>query len=173
MTPGELVRVQKYLSMCGVCSRRKAEEAIGRGDVTIDGGAAKIGQSVAIGKNLGSFCGESIVQRKKKAPLVLALHKPRGYVCTHCDQHRSKSENIYALLPMYKDKKLVCCGRLDVGSEGLVILTDDGDLAAKLMHPSKSVEKFYNVRIDKPLEDAHRKKLIEGIVDGEELLKIN
>ncbi|MDR2667555.1 MAG: rRNA pseudouridine synthase [Puniceicoccales bacterium] len=173
MVSGESLRLQKYLSMCGVCSRRKAEEAIARGDVTVDGEVAKAGQSVTVGRSAVSFCGEDVVPPRKKSPIVLALNKPSGYVCTHGDPHHRSSENIYALLPMYRQMKLICCGRLDKESEGLVIVTDSGAIAAKLMHPSKMVEKFYAVTLDKPLAPKHRKQLEGGIVDGGELLKIH
>jgi 23S rRNA pseudouridine2605 synthase len=169
----ESLRLQRYLSMCGVCSRRKAEAAIMGGEVTVDGVAAKIGQTVLPGKTLVSFRGESVAPPKIKQSTVLAIHKPRGYVCTHGDPHHSSGGTIYALLPMYTHRKLICCGRLDMESEGLVIVTDDGSLAAKLMHPSGMIEKFYAVTVDRPLDEAHRRLLVGGIVDGGELLRVH
>lgn len=167
------MRLQRYLSLCGVCSRRRAEEAILLGEVLVDGQRAIPGTSIRPGESTVTFRGEEICPPKKKIPTVFALHKPRGYLCTHGDPHHDGGGTIYALLPLHKQRKLICCGRLDKDSEGLVLLTDDGSLAFTLSHPSAGIEKLYRVTIDKPLEEKHKKTLSAGIGDGGEWLTLH
>jgi 23S rRNA pseudouridine2605 synthase len=79
-------------------------------------------------------------------------------------------QTIYALLPLHRSHKLICCGRLDKDSEGLVILTNSGELAAKLSHPSGGLKKYYRVSLSVPLNEQHRKKMLAGVTcDGEVL----
>lgn len=173
MADGQSMRLQRYISLCGTCSRRRAEEAILQGEVLVDGQRAQLGMSIRIGASTVTFRGEDICLPKKKISTVIALYKPRGYLCTHRDPHHGDQETIYALLPLHKQRKLICCGRLDKDSEGLVLLTDDGALAAALLHPSRRVEKIYHVTIDKPLEENHQRVLRGGVDDGGEWLTLH
>jgi 23S rRNA pseudouridine2605 synthase len=166
----KLQRIQKFLSTCGVCSRRKGEEAVRKGLVTINGRAAAIGQLVNQRSDVISFEGEIICIKKQQQLILIALNKPRGYVCTHSDPNCHVGDTIYSLLPLYRDHKLICCGRLDKESEGLVLLTNDGNLAAQLSHPSSGISKHYNVEINVPLREVHRRAMLRGIdADGEAL----
>jgi 23S rRNA pseudouridine2605 synthase len=160
---GQRQRIQKFLSVQGVCSRRSGEKAILERRVSVNGQPATIGQLVDPQQDTVAFDGETIRPRAHQKLILLALHKPRGYVCTHCDPHCPAAGTIYSLLPDYDDVKLVCCGRLDKDSEGLVLLTNDGALAAKLLHPSSGVAKHYRVEIHTPLEESHRKALLDGV----------
>jgi 23S rRNA pseudouridine2605 synthase len=166
----DAVRLQKFLASAGLCSRRKAEEMIVRGEVAVDGLPAVLGMKVHPGEQIVTVAGQEIRHRKRSTPTVLALHKPRGYECTHFSPHCSAESTIYTLLPLYDNHRLICCGRLDRDSEGLVLLTDDGDLAARILHPSNGVEKFYRVLVDIPLRERDRKDLLAGIVDGDDRL---
>jgi 23S rRNA pseudouridine2605 synthase len=170
--PGKGLRLQKYLSMAGVCSRRHGEEAILRGEVSVDGKPAVLGMRIFPGGQVVTFCGEEVRPGAARRRTVLALNKPRGYICTHSDPLHRAEETIYALLPLYNGCKLICCGRLDKDSEGLVLLTDDGNLASRLMHPSCGVGKHYRVAIDQPLQERHREVLLKGIHDQGDLLTL-
>ena len=103
-----------------------------------------------------------------KEPLIVAFHKPRGFVCTREDE--LGRETIYALLPETL-RSLHHVGRLDRDSEGLLILTNDGDLSQQLMHPSKSVEKEYLVTSNQAFENAHLDQFLEGVYTPEGKLK--
>jgi 23S rRNA pseudouridine2605 synthase len=160
---GQRQRIQKFLSVQGVCSRRSGEKAILERRVHVNGQPATIGQLIDPQRDTIAQDGEVIRPRMHLKLILLALHKPRGYVCTHCDPHCPAAGTIYSLLPDYNDVKLICCGRLDKDSEGLVLLTNDGALAAKLLHPSSGIAKHYRVEIHMPLEECHRRALLKGV----------
>ncbi|TLD72401.1 rRNA pseudouridine synthase [Phragmitibacter flavus] len=150
------MRLNKYLSACGLGSRRGSEELISTGQVTINGDVClNLGTKV-------SDTDEVVVHGKKVKPLkgvVIVLHKPRGFVCTRRDER--DRETLYNLLPE-KFVTLHHVGRLDKESEGLILLTNQGDLSHELLHPSKGVEKEYEVVIEEPFDPANLTKLIKG-----------
>jgi len=154
------IRLQKFLSQEGICSRRKAEELIRSGCVEVDGEIAEIGQSVVPGSSVVKVDGKRILA-KQQEHLTLALNKPRHYVCTHSDPHQDQT--VFDLLPkQWHDPRLVCAGRLDKDTEGLLILTTDGDLAQRLTHPSQRVVKRYQVRVQRDLAKEDIPKLLRG-----------
>ena len=103
--------------------------------------------------------------------ITLAVHKPRGLVCSNDDPHNT--ETIFDLLPPQLAKlRFFCAGRLDKDSEGLVIITTDGDLANRLMHPSGVVVKRYHVRLEEPFPAARVVRLLRGVVIEGERLKV-
>lgn len=154
------VRLQKFLSQSGVCSRRKAEEMIAEGRVEIDNRTAEIGESIIPGSAVIKVDGKRIIARQQE-PLTLALNKPRHYVCTHSDPHQDQT--VFDLLPkQWQDPRLVCAGRLDKDTEGLLILTTDGDFAQRLTHPSKRVVKRYQVRVHREMTKDDIPKLLRG-----------
>ena len=161
----EGLRLNKFLALCGVGSRRKCDELIQAGRVEINGSPCV---------NLGTRVSDSDHVRldgKRVAPkesVVIALHKPRGFVCTRGDEHGR--DTIYALLPG-RLRTLHHVGRLDLDSEGLLILTNDGDLSQRLMHPSKSVEKEYLVTADQAFQTEHLEQFLAGIYSPEGKLK--
>ncbi|HWA85519.1 MAG TPA: pseudouridine synthase [Opitutus sp.] len=166
--PAEPVRLQKYLADAGVCSRRAAEAAIARGEVWVNGEPATLGQKVTPGIDRITTGGRSV--RSTPQPRVtLAVHKPRGLVCSNDDPHNP--ETIFSVLPREFSKlRFFCAGRLDKDSEGLVILTTDGDLAHRLMHPSNVVVKRYHVILEKPFPARRLPLLVKGVlVEGERL----
>src|SRR5436190_4609963 len=147
MPSAEPIRLQKYLADAGVCSRRAAEALIAQGEVWINGTAATLGQKITPGVDKVTVSGKSI--RPTAQPLItVAVHKPRGLVCSNDDPHHAAT--VFELLPREFSKfRFFCAGRLDLDSEGLVILTTDGDLANRLMHPSNVVVKRYHVTLAK------------------------
>jgi 23S rRNA pseudouridine2605 synthase len=164
----EPVRIQKFLADSGVCSRRAAEALIAQGEVWINAAAATPGQKVTPGVDKVTVSGKS-VRATPQRRVTLAVHKPRGLVCSNDDPHNP--DTIFGLLPPELAKlRLFCAGRLDKDSEGLVILTTDGDLANRLMHPRNTVVKRYAVRLQKPFPRDRLPLLRRGVIaEGERL----
>jgi 23S rRNA pseudouridine2605 synthase len=158
-------RLNKYLASCGVGSRRNCDELIQAGRVEVNGSPCiNMGTRINPGDHVR-------VDGKRVAPkdaLIVAFHKPRGYVCTREDE--LGRDTIYTLLPESM-RALHHVGRLDRDSEGLLILTNDGDLSQQLMHPSKSVEKEYLVTSNQAFENQHLDQFLEGVYTAEGKLK--
>lgn len=168
MSSPEPIRLQKYLADAGICSRRAAEALIAQGQVWVNGTAASLGQKVTPGVDRITTGGKAV--RSTVQPRVtLAMHKPRGLVCSNDDPHNP--ETIFTVVPREFSKlRFFCAGRLDKDSEGLVILTTDGDLAHRLMHPSNIVVKRYHVILEKPFSAKRLGLLVKGVtVEGERL----
>ncbi|MDR0595779.1 MAG: rRNA pseudouridine synthase [Puniceicoccales bacterium] len=173
---GEIMRLQKFLAHCGLCSRRKAEELIDSMCVTINGEVASVGVSVDIGKDIVKVNGKKISSNSAlagtKVPLVLMLNKPKGYVCSHYDKFNERT--IFDLIPKhYCKNRLLFCGRLDKDTTGLILLSDDGGFVQKISHPSANIKKHYEVIISRPLEDGIISKLLQGINGGGEFIKFD
>ena len=135
----EPIRLQKYIADCGLCSRRAAEAAIAEGRVAVDGLPATIGQKIDPQRQAVTFDGAP-VRREGSERHYLLLNKPRGVVTTLSDEKGRRS--VYDLvrdLPY----RVYPVGRLDMYSDGLLLLTDDGDLAAFLTHPRHETDKRY------------------------------
>jgi len=159
----EPIRLQKYLAERGVASRRGAEELIRAGRVTINGRKAEIGMSVDPQDDLVAVDGKSLNQKRDR-PVVLMLHKPRGYVTTMDDPHAART--VAELVADYPARTFPV-GRLDKDSEGLLLMTNDGALANALMHPSSHIAKVYRVTLRGQVNDRQRDKLTAGmILDG-------
>ncbi len=158
-------RLNKFLASCAVGSRRKCDELIQAGRVEVNGSPC-----LNMGTRIGS--GDHVrVDGKRVVPkdfVVIAFHKPRGFVCTREDE--LGRETIYSLLPQ-KLRALHHVGRLDRDSEGLLILTNDGDLSQQLMHPSKSVEKEYLVTANQAFENQHLDQFLAGVYTPEGKLR--
>ncbi|MFM7605596.1 MAG: pseudouridine synthase [Prosthecobacter sp.] len=155
------MRLNRYLSQCGVASRRGAEQIILEGRVSINGHViTNLATQVAPD--------DKVVVDGKPAqaelPVVIAINKPRGYICSHGDTHERMT--IYDLLPL-KYQNLHHVGRLDKESEGLILMTNRGDLSHRLMHPSMGAEKEYEVVVDQPLHPDVLAKLIKGMMTEE------
>ncbi len=162
------LRLQKFLADSGVCSRRAAEALIAQGEVWVNGAAATPGQRVTPGEDRVTVGGKS-VRAAAQPKLTFALHKPRGLVCSNDDPHNP--DTIFDLLPRELAKhRFFCAGRLDKDSEGLVIITTDGDLANRLMHPRHTVVKRYHVRLKEAFPRSRLPLLLRGVViEGERL----
>lgn len=152
----EKVRLNKYLARCGVCSRRDADKLIAEGKVLVNGKEAVTGQLVGDtdtvqigGKVLGETC------RK----VVLACYKPVGVTCTERDVHAKRK--ITDLIPY--PVRVTYAGRLDKDSEGLLLMTNDGDLIDAMMRGSNRHEKEYLVKVNREITDAFLSKISQGV----------
>ncbi len=157
----ELTRLNKYLSEVGVCSRREADRLIEAGKVTVDGHIAVMGEKVngtevivCSGKPVGKSAGE-----KSSKPVLLMVNKPQGVVCTTSDKDRATT--IIELIQY--PTRVYPIGRLDKDSEGLVLLTNQGNLANEIMHAGNFHEKEYEVTVSQPYNAAFLKKMREGV----------
>ena len=153
----ELKRLNKYLSEAGYCSRREADRLIDAGRVTINDVIPEMGTKVASG-DVVKVDGE-IVGKRKKDFVYLAFNKPVGIVCT--TDTRVEKDNIidYINYP----KRIFPIGRLDKPSEGLILLTDDGDIVNKILRASNNHEKEYVVTVDRPISQTFIERMAGGI----------
>lgn len=166
----EPLRIQKFIAESGLCSRRAAEALIANGEVYVNGQPASIGQKIDPSADKVTVRGKPL-RPHAQPKLTLVMHKPRGVVCSNSDPHADQT--IFDLLPReWARLRLFCAGRLDKDSEGLVILTSDGDLANKLMHPSNLVVKRYYVSLEEPFPAGRLRQLIRGVIIEGEHLKV-
>ena len=164
----EGIRINKYLSQAGVLSRRKADEAVDRGDITINGRVAISGDKVTPG-DVVEYLGKPVTVEKVER-VILAYNKPLGLVCT---SKEADKDSIFRKLD-YPDM-LYYVGRLDKNSQGLLLLTNDGELANQIQKARNNHEKEYVVRVDKPLTAAFVKGMMSGVpleVDGEDKIRV-
>lgn len=156
------IRLQKYLSECGVASRRKAEEMIAAGKVKVNGKPASIGDKINPKHDTVVVAGKKI--RKSKKNTYIMLHKPRGFITTLSDEMGRKC---VAQLVEDIGTRVYPVGRLDRDSEGLLLLTDDGEFANALTHPTHHVPKTYRVTVRPTITDEQITALTTGIeIDG-------
>lgn len=146
-------RIQKIISNAGWCSRRKAEDLIKAGKVRVNNQQATIGDT-ATEQDTITIEGKHLPKQKK---LYLMLHKPKGYECTL--DMRKKSVLSLIRLP----ERLYPVGRLDKNTTGLLLLTNDGTFANKVMHPSKKITKTYLAKLDQPIPGETIAKLNKGV----------
>lgn len=160
----QYVRLQKMLADCGVASRRKSEELIRNGVVKVNGKVAEIGDKVDPYSDKVYVRGKRVTAAAKPKHRYIMLNKPRGYVTTMSDERGRKCiaeliENI--------DERVYPIGRLDKDSEGMLLLTNDGEFANHIMHPKKHVNKVYRVTVRPTITEEMVEKLQTGIViDG-------
>ncbi len=152
-----LQRIQKILAQAGIASRRKAEQLISQGRVMVNGKVAKLGQSADPDKDKVTVNGKLVVLEKK---VYIVLNKPRGYVTTVEEKFGMRTIMDLVKVP----QRVFPVGRLDKDTEGLLLLTNDGDFANKLTHPRFEVEKEYFVVLDKPVGVEVAEFLGRGVV---------
>ncbi len=163
------MRINKFLATSGVASRRASDKLITEGVVKINGKVCSCGDDVDLSKDSVTVNGKLVNVVKKYEYYI--MNKPKGYVCTVKDDKDRKT--VMDLLPQ-KMKRLFPVGRLDYDTEGLLILTNDGDLTFKLTHPKNEVPKTYLVKTEKPVSEEDLSKLRSGvIVDGIKTKKCN
>lgn len=155
------VRINKYLSEAGVCSRREADRQIEAGAVTVDGVCARPGTRVLLGQTV-CFQGRSVSQEEER--ILLAFHKPAGIVCT-----AEKREKNNVIDYIHYPKRIYPVGRLDKDSEGLLLLTNQGDLVNKIMRAGNMHEKEYLVTVNKPITES----FLRGMAGGVPLVELN
>lgn len=160
MSPGDRtpMRVQKYISRAGVASRRQAEVMLGQGRITINGKrVTALGARIVPGRDTVSVDGRVVRPAPRR---WVVFHKPAGALCTRSDPHGG--ETVYDLLPEWAGG-LRYVGRLDRDTSGLLLLTNDGDLAARLAHPSGRVEREYLAGVAGRVTAAALRRLRRGV----------
>lgn len=157
-------RLQKLLSAAGICSRRRAEEYIQQGRVTVNGKPAALGDRADPGRDTIALDGKAIGRRRERR--VLMLYKPRGVVTTLSDE---KGRPTVAALVSGCGGRVWPVGRLDMDSEGLLLLTDDGELTNTLLHPRHEVEKEYLVWVSPFRPEAVEELARPMTLDGQRL----
>ena len=157
----------KYLSNCGAASRRKAEELIRSGHVAVNGNI-ECNPAFKVAENMIVSLNGTQLSLPEKHHYIL-LHKPRGYVCSNADAH---AEKLAVELIGIPGVRLVSAGRLDKESEGAIIFSDDGEFINFLAHPRYGVLKQYEVFTVRPISALWQKKMVSGITDDGENLKV-
>lgn len=151
----EGTRINKYLAECGVCSRREADKLIESGKVLVNGQPATMGTRVTDADEVR--VGKKVLGKAKK--VVLAFYKPIGVTCTEKDKYADKIVNDYVKYPV----RVTYAGRLDKDSEGLLLLTNDGDLIEAVMRGVHQHEKEYIVKVNKEITEDFRQKMAAGV----------
>ena len=158
---GKPTRINRFLADCGLGSRRSCEKIITEGRVTING-------DVCISLSTRVEQGDEVIVDGKKltpqnTPINILLYKPQNYICTRNDPENSPT--IFELLPKHlmQQRNIHYAGRLDYNSEGLIILTNSGEISQQLSHPNSKVEKEYLVTLSKPFNIDDRDRLINGL----------
>lgn len=149
------IRLNKYLSEAGVCSRREADVLIASGKVTVDGKVATTGMKVAEGQKV--CVGKKPVE-KKSDMVLLVVNKPAGIVCT---EEKREKNNIIRFLNY--PTRITYIGRLDKDSEGLLLMTNNGDIINKMMRAGNMHEKEYKVTVNKPVTSEFIEKMAAGV----------
>lgn len=152
----EQIRLNKWLGDAGFCSRREADRLIAEGRVTVDGRTAVTGMKISERQQVACD-GKPVV--REDAPVLLAVHKPRGVVCTTSDKDRA--ENIVEFLKY--PVRIYPVGRLDKDSEGLLLMTNQGDLVNRILRAGNGHEKEYMVRVDRPVTGEFLKAMAAGV----------
>ena len=143
----EPIRLQKFLSDCGILSRRAAEAEILAGRVLVNGVPARLGDKVEPETDNVEYRGKTVLPRGDKSHCYVMLNKPRGIVTTAHDEKGRASVTDLVKIPSVR---LYPIGRLDMDSDGLLLLTDDGELTNQLTHPRHQIPKIYHVKISCP-----------------------
>lgn len=164
-----LVRLQKYMAESGIASRRKSEELIVAGKVKVNGVTASIGDKINPRKDIVSVDGRKLTAVKDS--VYIMLHKPRGFITTMSDEMDRKC---VAELISDVGARVYPVGRLDKDSEGLLLLTNDGEFANNMTHPSKHVPKTYRVTVRPDITEEQINRFMTGImIDGKMTLPAN
>lgn len=158
---GQGIRINKFLSEAGVCSRREADRQVAEGNVTVDGKTAEIGTRVFPGQSV-YYCGRMV--QKEEEMILIAFHKPVGIVCT-----AEKREKNNVIDYIHYPKRIYPIGRLDKDSEGLLLLTNNGDIVNKMMRAGNMHEKEYVVTVNKPITES----FLRGMAGGVPLVELN
>lgn len=152
------IRLNKYLSEAGVCSRREADRLVEDGRVKVDGMLAAVGMQLTEGQQV-TLDGRIIRRTAKDRTVLLAVNKPRGVVCSEVSQGGDVNIIEYLNYP----ERVTYAGRLDKDSEGLLLLTNRGDIIHRMMTGSHFHEKEYEVTVDRPVTESFLKALAAGV----------
>lgn len=162
------MRINKYLAECGVASRRRSDDLVKDGCVTVNGKVATVGSEVGEGDAIAV---NGVLIKKPQKKVVYLLNKPKGYVTTVKDD--KDRPTVMKLLPE-TEYRLFPVGRLDYDTEGMLLLTNDGELAFRLTHPKNEIPKTYLVKVEGRVSDEMLAKLRQGVeIDGVKTQKAN
>lgn len=151
-------RLNKYISTCGICSRRNADELIKTGRISVNNTiVTEPGYTLDTERDTVYYDGEKLSSAKK---VYYLLNKPRGYVTTTEDE--KKRHVVTSLVPPIP--KVFPVGRLDINTTGLLLLTNDGDFSNWLLHPSRGHERIYVAVLNHPLDEDRKKQLVKGVM---------
>jgi 23S rRNA pseudouridine2605 synthase len=165
-TFSEYVRLNKYIANAGVCSRREADVLIQAGVVEVNGQViTEMGHKVGPG-DIVKYGGSTLKQEKLR---YLVLNKPKDYITTSSDPENRRT--VIHLVKNACKERIFSVGRLDRNTTGLLLFTNDGDLAKKLTHPKFNVKKLYHITLDRPVRFEHLEALREGITLHDGLIK--
>ena len=153
-----MIRLNKYMSEAGVCSRREADRLILQGRVLVDGKTAQTGMQIQEGQKV-ELDGKPVVKKKKERITLIAVNKPRWIVCSEVSQGGDQ----YIIEFLGYPRRITYAGRLDKDSEGLLLMTDDGDLINQMMRGANLHEKEYEVMVDRPFNERFLKDLEAGV----------
>ncbi len=156
----EKIRLQKYIADTGIMSRRAAEEEIKNGNVSVNGHVAELGTKIDPRNDVISYRGKRIKYEKKKYTYIM-MNKPRGYLCSTADDRGRKC--VTDLLDGV-DARVYPVGRLDLVSEGILLLTDDGELKNRLTHPKHAIGKVYRVKVAGKVSDEQMEILSSPLI---------
>lgn len=151
------MRINKYLSAQGVCSRREADRLLEAGRITVDGVTAMCGQQVD--DNSVICIDGSRISDEKPQDVLMAFNKPRGIVCTTTDNQGKNNIVDY----IGYDKRIYPVGRLDKDSDGLILLTNNGEITDKILRSVNGHEKEYVVKVNKKITDTFLKNMADGV----------
>ncbi len=173
-------RLQKYLASLGVSSRRKIEDWISQGKITVDGKVAQLGDRVTPtsqikidGRPIKTQPGKSDPKypRGKNQQRVILYNKPEGEICTRSDP--KKRPTVFRNLPIIKGGRWVAVGRLDINTRGMMLFTNDGELANHLMHPKLEIEREYLCRVYGQVDDDSMERLKQGIKIDDQVIRFH
>lgn len=155
-------RIQKLLATAGVGSRREIERMIEAGRITVNGEVATLGGKAHWGDTI-ALDGKPLrlEQRSESLQRVIVYHKPEGEVCTRSDPEGRPT--VFDKLPHVRAARWIAVGRLDINTSGVLLMTTDGELANKLMHPSSEIEREYATRVLGNVDDELLKRLAQGV----------
>ena len=160
------ISLSKFISLCGVASRRKSTELIKAEKIKVNG-------EIIVEPGFKLKASDTVIYNGNKVTFLkryyIALNKPTGYICTNEDKFAKKKA--IDLIDIPEKPRLFTVGRLDKNSEGLIIITNDGEFAKKLTHPKHQVKKIYHVTTSSPISEEEIRTLTNGISDNGEFLK--
>lgn len=154
-------RIQKYLARQGAGSRRQIDALLQQGRISVNGKTAKPGDQIEGGEKIAIDGKLLRLHRHEAKPKVLMYHKPVGEVCTRADPEGR--DDVFKNLPRLQQGRWISIGRLDINTSGLLLFTNDGDLANRLMHPSFEVEREYAVRVHGAVSNEMLQQLRDGV----------
>jgi 23S rRNA pseudouridine2605 synthase len=160
-------RLQKIIADFGYCSRRKAEAYIESGAVKVNGRPAKLGDKADTKNDIITVHGTKIGYAEKPKLRYIKMYKPRGVLCTMSDPHAGTKQLISDLLIAIPER-VYPIGRLDAGSEGLILLTNDGEFANKIAHPRSKIKKTYRVTVPSKVTEEQAALLAAGVDIGKD-----